>query len=239
MKTINYILFIALMCNVFSCDAQRKKKITDNTFQIFLDKFKTADLPLNHKKNNFLCIEATQKEAILFLQKKESDLLTIRTVLGESEKGNEVIDNEKEENFPCCDFKYQLNDSILILCTREGVYGGEKDTTLIFLNSFTMLGKLIDRCVVGGSIYYYESPIFENNSDFILFDKSAIRVFYYDKNYSKKGVGLFTTFYYVNYEITSKGKFIKKSMSDITYLNQHADFYYKYNPKSDDPMNKY
>ncbi|GHT56738.1 hypothetical protein AGMMS49982_23720 [Bacteroidia bacterium] len=240
MKKNNFILIAAVMCSVTACYVQGEKKVTDKTFQTFLDKFKTVKLPINHKKLNLLCPYMTEKEAILFLNKKKPDFFTIRTVLGEDENGNEVIDEETDYTLPGCDFKYQLNDTILILCTRDGIYGGEKDTALVYLNSFTLQGKLIDRCIVGGNIYYYESPASENNSDFILFDKHTIRLFYYDEIYSKRKEDFLSTVYYVNYEITSEGKFIKKEKSDVTFLKQHADFYSEYNSKMvDDPMNEY
>lgn len=238
MKQIRFILVVTLLCNIFSCQAQEKKKVTDKTFQTFLDKFKPIHLPLNYKKNNISCTEMTGREAILFLNKKESDLQITRTVVGEDETGKEVIDEEKEDNTPCCDFQYQLDDSIIILCTREGISGGEKDTALVVLNSFSLQGKLIDRGIVGGAAYYYELPVFKNNSNFILFDKNNIRVFYYDENTACEGFQ--STVYYINYEITSEGKFVKKNKSEITYLKNPADFYFKYDPKlDDDPMNEY
>jgi len=238
MKQIRFILVVTLLCNIVSCQAQEKKKVTDKTFQTFLDKFKPVHLPFNYKKNNISCIEMTAREAILFLNKEESDLLITRTVVGEDEKGNEVIDEEKEDNIPCCDFQYQLNDSVLILCTRESISGEEKDTALVVLNSFTLQGKLIDRGIVGGATYYYELPVFENNSNFILFDKNNIRVFYYEGSAASKEFQ--SAVYYINYEITLEGKFVKKNKSEITYLKQPADFYFKYDPRlGDDPMNEY
>lgn len=131
MKLIRFILVAIWICNIVFCQAQ-EKKVPNKIFQTFLNKFKTVKLPINYKKNKISCTEMTEKEAILFLHKKESDFITIRTVIGEDEKGNEVIDEEKEKNVPCCDFSYQLNDSVLILCTRESICGGEKDTALIF-----------------------------------------------------------------------------------------------------------
>ncbi len=229
MKTIKFILITTLIiCSVNFCNAQGEKKTTDREFQIFLDKFKTLNPPLNYKKLVEPIPSMKKEEAIRFLHKTEKDLYTIEEDYGYD---TDEISFYKSENIPGCDFKYQLNDSIYILCTREG---GQSDTSIVYLNSFTLEGTRIDRIIVG------EKFTFENDwVSFVLLDKTHVRVFYYNHNDIHKQEGYRSTVYYVNYEITNVGNFTMKDKSDILWLKEMPTLYDIYNPNSDDPMNKY
>ena len=230
MKTIKFILITTLIiCSVNSCHAQGEKKTTDRDFQIFLDKFKTLNPPLNYKKLVEPIPSMKKEEAIRFLHKTEKDLYTIEEDYGYD---TDEISFYKSENIPGCDFKYQLNDSIYILCTREG---GQSDTSIVCLNSFTLEGTRIDRIMVG------EKFTFENDwVSFVLLDKTHVRVFYYIRNETRfEEDGYRTTAYYLNYEITNVGKFIVKDKSDIIWLKNTTPLYNTYDLNSDDPMNKY
>lgn len=229
MKTIKFILITTLIiCSVNFCNAQGEKKTTDREFQIFLDKFKTLNPPLNYKKLVEPIPSMKKEEAIRFLHKTEKDLYTIEEDYGYD---TDEISFYKSENIPGCDFKYQLNDSIYILCTREG---GQSDTSIVYLNSFTLEGTRIDRIIVG------EKFTFENDwVSFVLLDKTHVRVFYYNHNDIHKQEGYRSTVYYVNYEITNVGNFTMKDKSDILWLKEMPTLYNIYNPNSDDPMNKY
>ncbi|GAB6013576.1 hypothetical protein [Viscerimonas tarda] len=243
MKSIKFILVATtIMCSVTSCHAQEEKKVTDKEFQTLLDRFRTVMPPLNYKKIQQQISSMTEEEAIRFLHKTEDDLYYIEQVMGEDEMGNEILDETTEENIPSCDFKYLLNDSIYILCTREGIYGGEKDTGLVYLRTFTLEGEILDKCVVGGDVTYGDIQVVEEYSSFVLLDIQTVRVFYYAENYTRKDEGFQSTVYYVNYQITDEGKFIRKDKSNITYLKRFVGEYGNYGaykPKPDDPMSEY
>lgn len=236
MKTIKIILITMTMLNFVGCNAQSEKKVTDKSFQTFLNRFKTVTPPLNYKKLTTPIPSMTKEEAIRFLHKTEEDLVDTIQEIGE----DEVIYTTQEEHTAGCDFKYLLNDSIYILCTREGgqedVGGpfGTIDISRVYLNTFTMQGKLINKCLVGEQFTYQADWV-----SFVLLDKKHIRIFYYANNDKRKPEGFFSTVNYINYEITGKGNFIKKDKSDITYLKDSAIQYSTYKPKSDDPMNEY
>jgi hypothetical protein len=182
----------------------------------------------------------TEEEAILFLQKTEQELYYIEQELGEDEMGNEVLDEITKENIPGCDFKYKLNDSIFILCTREGIHGGEFDTTLVCLNSFTLHGEMVDRTIIGEKIYYGDIQAIEKFSSFVLLDEKNIKVYYYEKNNSKGDDNYLSSVYFVNCEITPEGRFNKKEKSRPIRLKQQIELYLNYNSKQeDDPMNEY
>jgi hypothetical protein len=235
MKTIRVILIIALVCNVVFCYANNEKKVEDKTFQAFLDKFKTIKPPVNYKKlsENSLM---TKEEAIRFLHKTEIDLVATIEEIGE----NGGIYTTKEEHTAGCDFKYLLNDSIYILCTREwsqeniGDPYGVINIARVYLNAFSMQGKRMNKCLVGEHFTYQADWV-----SFVLLDKNHIRVFYYMRDYTKKERGFLSTVYYVNYLITDDGSFIEQDKSDITYLKNFAIKYSTYKPQSDDPMNEY
>jgi hypothetical protein len=173
----------------------------------------------------------TKEEAIKFLHKTEAEMIYTVEEGGESEDGEEEVDVYEEERMPGCDFKYKLNDSIFILCTREGGHG---DTSRVYLNSFSVNGKLISKCAVGECLTLDSDFI-----SFVLLDKRRVRVFYYEKNYSRLKDGWHSIYYYVNYLITDEGKFIEQDRSEISYLMKSVIRYSAYKPNSDDPMNKY
>lgn len=229
MKTIKFILTVALIaCSINSCLAQNEKKVTDKVFQTFLDRFRVVKPPINYKKIVQPISSMTKKEAIQFLHKTEKDLYTI-------EEDYDYDANKrtyyKREHTAGCDFKYRLNDSIYILCTREG---GQSDTSAVYLSSFTLQGRNVDRCAVGEQFTYENDWI-----SFVLLDKTHVRVFYYNHDDTRIKEGYRSTAYYTNYEIANNGKFIKKDKSDIVWLKEMPTLYNIYNPKSDDPMNNY
>ena len=230
-KLISVVIMIA--CSVTSCHAKGEKKVTDKEFQTFLDKFRTFDMPINYKKMSG-GNKMTKEEAIRFLHKTEADLVTIIKEVGE----NDVVDSYIEEHTAGCSFKYLLNDSIYILCTREwnqeNVGSWTIDVTKVYLNVFTMSGDRINKCLVGEQFTREEDWV-----SFVLLDKTHIRVFYYADNDTREKEGFLSTVHYVNYEITGDGKFVEKDKSDITWLKNWANKYSTYKPKSDDPMNAY
>jgi len=236
MKTIKTILIVVTIFSYSSCNSQSEKKVTDKSFQIFLDRFKTVTPPLNYKKLTTSVSSMTKEEAIRFLHKTEEDLVDTVQEIGE----DEVIYTTQEEHTAGCDFKYLLNDSVYILCTREGGQEdvgepfGTIDISRVYLNTFTMQGKLENKCLVGEQFTYQADWV-----SFVLLDKKHIRIFYYADNDERKSEGFLSTVYYINYEITDEGNFIKKDKSDITYLKDNAIQYSTYKPKSDDPMNEY
>jgi hypothetical protein len=199
---------------------------------MLLDRFKTINSPLNYKKLIEPISSMTKEEAIKFLHKTEKDLIRIVKVVGEEdENGDEPVSYYEEERTVGCDFKYRLNDSIFILCTREG---GQGDTFFVYLNSFSINAELISRCVVGGHLTLDSDFI-----SFVLLDKKHIRIFYYEDNYSRTEDGWHSIYYYVDYLILDDGKFIEQNKSKITSLKKYAIKYSTYKPNSDDPMNKY
>jgi hypothetical protein len=168
----------------------------------------------------------TKEEAIQFLQIQEDDLSQIKEEYNYDTEGVSYI---YEEYLPGCDFKYKLNDSIYILCIRESLHS---DSTLVYLLSFTFNGREIDRWLVGEQFTLDGDWI-----SFVLLDKNTARVYYYEDNEEKKG--FHSASYYVEYQITESGIFIKKNQSSIIYLKNTAIKYSTYKLKSDDPMNEY
>jgi len=196
----------------------------------FLERFETVQPPLVYKKIAKRIPKMTKEEAFRFLHKDEKDLIRIVEDIGE----DEVIESYIEESPPGCGFKYRLNDSILVLFTREGGQQGYIDTSRVFLNTFKMNGELISKCLVG--------EVFDSEFDWVTFalpSKEKIRIFYYKSDYTREDEGFFSTVYHINYIITDDGKFIEKDKSDITYLKNRAIWYSTYEPNSDDPMNEY
>jgi hypothetical protein len=232
MKAIKLIVITAIVCgNICACSAQSSKNVRNKEFLTFLSKFKTIEPPVNYKKVPGDIPLMTKKEAIQFLHKKETDLYYMAMDYGLE---TENVFYTKTENIPGCDFKYELNDSIYILCAREGILGGEIDTTLVVLHSFTLEGKIIDKCIVGEKFTFDSDWI-----SFILLDKNTIRIYHYERNNTREDEGFLSSAYYVEHRITDKGIFIKNNKSDITYLKQLPGMYENYKPKSDDPMNEY
>jgi hypothetical protein len=223
-----FVTFIAIIFIVNFGYTQQPTLVTDNTFNIFLSKFKDVKPPLNYKKRAGKIPLMTKEEAIKFLQKTENDLYEIEIDYNyDTDERTEY----KVEKTAGCDFKYRLNDSIYILCTREHV--ARTDTVLVYLNSFSLNGNRMNKCVVG------EKFTFENDYiSFVLLDKFHIRVFYYVKDDTRKDDGYYSSVYYIDYEITGEGFFTKNHQSDKTYLKRIVTNY-TYPFQSDDPMNKY
>ena len=232
MKTVKIILSVAIIFSFINCHAQKEEMAVNKSFQVFLEKFETAPPPLVYKKIAKRIPKMTKEEAFRFLHKDEKDLIRIVEDMGEGE----VIESYIEESSPGCGFKYRLNDSILVLFTREG--GGMRtgiiDTSRVFLNTFTIDGELIKKCLVG--------EVFDSEFDWVTFalpSKNQISIFYYKSDYTRKDEGFRATVYHINYIITDDGQFIKKDKSDIIYLKDSAIRYNVYDPNSDDPMNEY
>jgi hypothetical protein len=251
------LVAITIMASLCACNAQtsskvenestkiettssREIKVKDKEFQVFLDRFGSISPPINYKKLPGNLPLMTKEEAIRFLHKTKDDLYYIEQELGEDEMGNEILDETIEENIPGCDFKYQLNDSILILCTRErgkedvGEPFGKIHIIRVYLNTFSMKGERIDKCIVGERFTYEDDWV-----SFVLLDKNTIRIYYYNDNDERQDEGSRSTVYYVNYIITNDGRFIEKNKSNIIYLKNYVNKYSTYQPKSDDPMNEY
>jgi hypothetical protein len=223
----NIVTFIAIICIYNLGCTQQSTIVTDDSFNIFLSKFKDVKPPFNYKKLAKSSL-MTKKEAIKFLQKTENDLYDIEIHY------NHDTDEKTEykiEKTAGCSFKYKLNDSIYILCTRE--YVALTDTVLVYLNSFSLNGNRMNMCIVG------EKFTFENDYiSFVLLNKYNVRVFYYARNYTRKNDGYHSSVYYVDYEITGDGHFIKKHQSNTIYLKKDIG-YYAYPFQPDDPMKKY
>ncbi|MCL2651627.1 MAG: hypothetical protein FWD60_11475 [Candidatus Azobacteroides sp.] len=230
MKKIKMILIVATLVCYSSCNAQNKNKVANTDFQSLLNKYVTINPPINYKRIENLSKDMTKQEAIQFFHKTENDLVWNVEEIGE----DDVIYTSKEDYVPGCKFKYKLNDSIYMLCTLEQSGEAIEDSTWVALYSFTKEGIMIDRYMIGGEFSYNTKCV-----SFVLLDKNHVRVFYYNRDYTRKDEGYFSTVYYINYEITDKGNFIKKDKSDITYLKDTAIQYSTYKPKSDDPMNEY
>ena len=218
------------MFSFINCHAQKEKIGTNKSFQVFLEKFETAPPPLVYKKMTEPILSMTKDEAFRFMHMNEKDLIEIVEDMGE----DEVLYSYIEERAPGCDFKYRLNDSIFVLCTREGGQSAIIDTSRVFLNTFTIDGELLNKCLVG--------EVFDSEFDWATFalpSKDQISVFYYKSDFTREDEGFHATVYHINYIITDDGQFIEKDKSDIIYLKNFAIKYSTYKPNSDDPMNEY
>ena len=225
MKTT--VTFIAVIC-IFSLGCtQQSTVVADDTFNIFLSKFKDVKPPLNYKKLTDPIPLMTKEEAIKFLQKTEDDLYEIQIDYNyDTDEKTEY----KVESTAGCDFKYKLNDTIFILCTREG---GHVDTSAVYLSAFSLSGNRMNKCIVGEKFTFEDDYI-----SFVLLDKYSVRVFYYARDYTRKNDGYHSSVYCVDYEITGDGRFIKKHQSNKIYLKRFVGNYaYPFQP--DDPMKKY
>ncbi|MDR1743179.1 MAG: hypothetical protein LBR48_05085 [Dysgonamonadaceae bacterium] len=235
MRTL-LVIFIALTAiveNFSTCQTQGEKNKADKSYQKFVDKFADVSVPVNFKKMKLSGVDMTIEEATRFMGKSEKDLHYEVYLPYITEDGKEGEDTEMEENLPGCVFKYNLNDSINILCTVE-LKQGDTDTTFVALNSFSLNGQLIDRCAI-----VKEIANIQDCSSFILLDKTHLRIFYYKENSEQTEGTCNSTCFYKNYEITNTGKFIEKDKSDIMCLKKSASSYCSYNKDSDDPMNEY
>ena len=230
MKTVKIILIVATMLSFIGCNAQNKNKITDKEFQSLLDKFVTVNPPINYKKMNTFGKDMTDKEAIKFFHKTKNDLEWIIEEMGEDDE----IYTSRQKYIPGCKFKYQLNDSIYMLCIVEQSGRTIEDSSWAMLYSFDHKGNIIDKCIIRGEFSYGAKC-----ASCIFFDKKHIRVFYYTRDYTRKDDGYLSTVYYINYTITDDGRFIEQDRSGITYLKRRVVQYSTYEPNSDDPMNKY
>ena len=231
MKIVKIILSVAIIFSFINCHAQKEEKVTNKPFQVFLDKFKTIDPPINYKRLENRSKEMTKEEAITFLHKTQKDLVFIIEEMGE----DDIMYTSEENYVPRCKFKYQLTDNIYMLCTLESSGASIVDSSLVVLRSYTKGGGIIDKCVIGGQFAYNERIV-----SCVLYDKNHIRIFHYNDDYTRKDEGFFSTVYYINYIITDDGQFIRKDKSDITYLKDNAIQYSTYDPSmKDDPMNEY
>jgi uncharacterized membrane protein len=103
MKPVNFILINALLCSFTFCHTQSLKNIKDTEFQAFLTKFTDVKPPLNYKKLKHKIGDMTKEEAVLFLQKKESELYYNKI---DFDFETERVSYTKQENLPGYDFKY-------------------------------------------------------------------------------------------------------------------------------------
>ncbi|MDR2868136.1 MAG: hypothetical protein LBV46_01170 [Bacteroidales bacterium] len=235
MKIIKLILISVMMCNLVACHAQKEKKAENKELQIFLDKFSDVTPPLNYKKMKHKMGDVTKKEAIQFLQKKESELYYNELEFGLE---TEDVSYTKQENLPGYDFKYLLNDSMYVLCTREAKLGGEIDTIISCLYSFTSNGKIIDKCIIAG--WYSENEYIDSQFSCIFLNRNVFRVYFYEMNNETKEKDFLSTVYYIEYQIAEDGIISTKYQSGVAYLKKYPDFYRDYDPKmQDDPMNDY
>jgi hypothetical protein len=229
-KLISVVIMIA--CSATLCHAQGEMNVMDKTFQTFLDRFRTVMPPLNFKKYGIKSQDMTEEEAIKFLNLTKSELYPILREVGEDDEVNYY----KEENIPGCKFKYVLNDNVYVLCVVSAILGTNQNTIFATLYTFSHSGEIIDKCLVSKT---YTEGDGEKAFDFVLLDKTHVRMFYYADNDIRKKEGFLSTVYSVNYEITGDGKFVEKDKSDITWLKNWANKYSTYKPQSDDPMNAY
>jgi hypothetical protein len=223
----NIVTLIIVICTFNVGCTQRSTSVTDETFNVVLLRFKDVKPPLNYKKMTGKIPQMTKEEAIKFLQKTEDDLYKIKIDYNyDTEEKTEY----KVEKTAGCDFKYKLNDTIFILCTREG---GHVDTSAVYLSAFSLSGERIDKCIVGERFTFEDDYV-----SFVLLDKYNVRVFYYAADGARENDGYPSSVYSVDYEITGDGHFIKKRQSNKIYLKRIVGNYaYPFQP--DDPMKKY
>jgi len=236
MKTLGLILIMATICNM-SCYAQNERRVTDESFQRFLDRFETVAPPLNYKKITDPTPIMTREEAIRFLHRTDAEMEFITADAGYDGSVQITRGRRTAE----CDFKYLLNDSIYILCTRESAQemdttGRMIDITRVYLNVFTMQGERINRHLVGEQFTYEDDWV-----SFVLFDKNHIRIFYYNRDDTRIEDGYHSTVYYLNYTITGDGQFIQQNKSDVIYLREFIRRYgfASFGRNPDDPMNEF
>jgi hypothetical protein len=236
MKILRIILIMATLFSCINCNAKSGGKVTDKTFQAFLDKFKIINPPFIYKKVKHTMGDLTTVEAMKFLQKKESDLYYMEMEFGLE---TEEISYTKAANYPGFDFKYQLNDSVYIVCTREAVLGNSIDTIMSCMYSFNLNGEIIDKGIIING-WYSESNYIGTQFSSVFLNKNIFRVYYYNVDDTKKDEGFQTSSYYVEYMINESGAFTFTDKSDIMYLKKNPDFYSEYDPNNkDDPMNEY
>jgi len=236
--------FVLLVIMSISLNAQTGKNLQKEIdFNSFLKKFANINTPLNFKKFDigpYNC-KLFKKDAKKYLKMKESDLYYV--------EGDEAMDpphsvsEEKIDCVPCERFKYQLNNSVWVLCYAYGK--GEQDTSFVFLSTFSKEGKMIDKIPIGGFTPVQDSVHYEYN--FIVLDKSHIKQFIYcdykidnkRKNTHEDKFKIVSVFYTVDYEIDTNGKLFRRQTSEKKQLLNYAAYYSNYRPNSDDPMNKY
>jgi hypothetical protein len=125
-----------------------------------------------------------------------------------------------------------------MLCTWEALLGRDIDTVMSCLYSFTLDGKVVDKCIIAG--WYSESEYTSTQFSCIFLDKNLFRVYFYEMIDEKKDDDFHATVYYIEYHIAKSGIMNKKYKSDITCLKKYPDFYSEYNPQNeDDPLNAY
>jgi len=231
------ILIATAICSFMgACTAQNAKKTENKDFQVLLNKFSDVQPPFVYKRIKHNLGYMTKQEAIQFFHKQERDLYRME------EDYNYDTDERsyyEVDNLPVYDFKYLLNDSIYMLGTSEGIYGTSIDSSVVCLYSFTLLGQMIDKRVIGGR--FQNGDDIDTRSSFVLLNKNNIRVYYYELINEQDLINenLLTSVYYIDYQILGNGTIIQKDKSETSYLNLYPDFYWKYNLNSDDPMNEY
>ena len=199
-----YVIAIILFC-FSSCYAQHEKSKDRKDFLSFLNKFQTVNPPFNYKQLKGKREKLTKEQAMQYLQKKDTDLYCMVMEFGLE---TEDVSYSKEENIPSFDFKYILNDSIYMLCTREAILGNEIDTIMSCLYSFDINGKIIDKNIIAG--WHSESNLVITCISCIFLDKNLFRVYFYEINDdTKKEKEFFSTVYFIEYQITENGSFQK------------------------------
>ncbi len=159
----------------------------------------------------------TSEDAIFFLNKQKSDLYY---TIQDFDFDTESVSYVQVPTFPLYQFKYIGHKYIIIGYSEEK--SPDNDTSLVFISTFSLEGKIIDKCIVGDKFTREDDWM-----SFVLLDEHKFRVYYYEfnKEYTLKSLTenqhiLPTIVYYIDYLIDENGRFIKGEHSPSQYLKE-------------------
>jgi len=250
MKKICVLFMAFIILSLNSCGQNQNNffsKSNDKNFNSLLDLFIDANFPLNYKKEldavgKSIKLKRIPKLYAMKYLKMGEDELFVNSVKYNYDTDEKIL--IKEENFPVAHFKYST-DSFIALIYRAAGKGYTNDSTKVYLQILDKNGKYIDKVVIGEQ--------FTRENDWmssVFLDKTHFKVFKYEINwdnvqiknniYSIKDKDAPKTIVIVtDYEIENNGRIIKIKEYPKQYMVNDILEYKKYNPDTDDIMNKY
>jgi hypothetical protein len=242
-KRLSIIICIAIS---FQCCGQ--SQIQNKEFAEFIGLFNDVPkYPFNYKKDvpkpiyeNYRKHEISLNQAKKYLNFNDQDWYAIEQDYNYDE---DILRERVVDNPPLAHLKMHHNSYMsLIYRTDKGV---NNDTLQVFLETFTLHGKEIDKIVIGGQ-YTRE----EDWRDVVFLEDNILRIFDYKpnlENYNVKNGAYYiidkeqpqTAVEINDYQIDENGKINHIKKHPKQYLKEFVSFYRSYHKDSDDPMNEY
>jgi hypothetical protein len=238
-------LFFALSSINSQTDEDKNSEVKG--FNQFLKQFTSVELPINYKrvlsylqKNNNSLNPISLQDAKRFLDMSNQELFAKRLVYDHETFEKSYV---KEKNLPASHLKFNTENFVATIYRHSP--GIESDTVHVYLRLFTKKGEFLDEKIIGEQFTRendWISSVFLDENHFKLFryrlnldNYEIVNNSYQIKNDEKP----LTLLVIEDYEIDGSGNIKMIQKSSKKYLQEDITTYKVFNPKTDDPMNKY